>query len=155
MSLHWILVLHHLLLYRHVAQEKTCTFCFLPRTSAALFPFPIASQSLDPIPTGQPTRDTLNVGLTFSLEDICNKVQITDLSPSQRHRVSSTTSEMAAVAAVAMLWRKSSWCRQLQFYRQTKREQGKKQNHNPRLQESRLWPVHTSAWKNLMGYSPG
>jgi len=31
-----------------------------------------------------------------------------------------------------------------------KKEQGIKQDHNPRLQESRLWPVQ----KNLNGYDP-
>lgn len=28
------------------------------------------------------------------------------------------------------------------------RRQGKKQEHNPRFQESRLWPVQGHAWKN-------
>lgn len=31
-----------------------------------------------------------------------------------------------------------------------RREQGKQQDHNPGPQESRLWPVHVSAWKNSM-----
>jgi len=36
-----------------------------------------------------------------------------------------------------------------------RREQGKKQDHNPGLQQSRVWPVQRAAEKNCMGYSPG
>lgn len=35
------------------------------------------------------------------------------------------------------------------------RQQGKKQNHNLGVQDSRLWPFQGSTWKNCMGYSPG
>lgn len=34
-------------------------------------------------------------------------------------------------------------------------EQGRKQDHSPRLQKSRLWPGQGSAWKNPMSYSLG
>lgn len=32
-----------------------------------------------------------------------------------------------------------------------RQEQGIKQDHNPRCQENRLWPIQGSAWKNPMG----
>lgn len=35
------------------------------------------------------------------------------------------------------------------------RQQGKKQNHNLGVQDSRLWPFQGSTWKNCMGYSAG
>lgn len=65
--------------------------------------FHIASQTLDPIPTGQLTGDTQNVSLSLISADICNKVQIMNLSPSQECKVSFKTSEMVAVMAVAKL----------------------------------------------------
>ena len=36
-----------------------------------------------------------------------------------------------------------------------RRRQGYKQDHNPGLQESRLWLLQGSDWKNPMTYSPG
>lgn len=153
-SWHWTLILHHLFPYCHLAMERTCTFSFLPWTSAALFPFPsYCKPKLWSCPHWPTHWRHSECGLAFILEDICNKAQITDLSPSQRCRGSFTTSEMTPIMVVTMLWKKYSWCRQLQFHRQTKREQGKKQNHNPRLQQWRLWSVYTSAWQNPMGYS--
>lgn len=35
------------------------------------------------------------------------------------------------------------------------RQQGKKQNHNLGVQESRHWLFQGSTWKNRMRYSPG
>lgn len=36
-----------------------------------------------------------------------------------------------------------------------RREQSKKNDHNPGCQEIRLWLLHGSAWKNTLAYSPG
>lgn len=116
----------------------------------------IASQSFDPNPTGQPTEDTLTEARIFISEHISNKVKITDLSPSQGCRVFSTTSEMAAVMAVAVPWRKRSWY--AGSYTSTGWQKGSKSKSRITTLDSRrtdLWPVHTLLgripWNTALG----